>query len=254
MTMNCNSQCDEESSQNSQCDSRIFNETGLLNFKQELDSPFAFNEDLNLFDDVHPSDNLDMQEQGNLGVSKSTHESQEKISKSQSSSNINSDCNNFKTSKTEQLIEELADIQNCKGSPRSRWGREKDKILFQEIRLLERTDKLSIPDILALKTQEDCLKDDDFMNLRNRVGWNAAPKKLLARIKYCCSTDFSCREIKLLKKILKKEHFHDQIDLEKIIYHFPGKTMTSLKKVIETLTECRKNKVLSKFKNSELFK
>ncbi|CAI2363630.1 unnamed protein product [Moneuplotes crassus] len=234
------------------------NETGLLNFKLELDSPFAFNEDLNLLDDVYPSGNLDIQEQGNLGVSKFTHGSQEQISESQSSGNINSDCNNLDTSKTEpkikQLSEELADTENCKGAPKGRWGREQDKMLFQEIRLLERTDRLSIPEIFALKTKEDCLKDDDFMNLRNRVGWNAAPKKLLTRIKSRCGTDFSCREIKLLKKLLKKWDYHYQIDLEKIIYHFPGKTMTGLKRVIETLTECRENKVLTKLKISDLFK
>lgn len=103
-------------------------------------------------------------------------------------------------------------------------------------------------EVFKLQTYHDCLHDESLQELSKRVGWKASAKKLLARIRSLWDSEFSCREVKQLKQILKKNYEYKRIDMNEVIYHFPGKNMATLEKMVDTLIQKYKEKSLSIFK------
>ena len=73
------------------------------------------------------------------------------------------------------------------------------------------------------------------MRLAEMINWKGSRVRLFNRISAVCKlSNFSVREMKLLKRIVKKEFSGIPIDYERVLYEFPGKTMRQIKQ------ECNK--------------
>ncbi|CAI2382100.1 unnamed protein product [Moneuplotes crassus] len=132
---------------------------------------------------------------------------------------------------------------------RSRWGRKQDKLLFQTIRDMEKEELITMNDLLTPSSEifsRDC---EEIQQLCERSGWKSSPEKLLSRIKSLCVSEFSFRETTLLKKILKT-YKYKEVDYQKVINEFPGKTMPVLQSMAQMLIDFHCTKDLDSFRNS----
>lgn len=71
---------------------------------------------------------------------------------------------------------------------------------------------------------------EELEAIMKEVGWRAPYDAFIARIQTLRSRDFSCRELKQLKKLVKQRKYKIA-DYEQILFEFPGKSMTRLKEV-----------------------
>ena len=129
-----------------------------------------------------------------------------------------------------------------------RWGRTEDRKLFLLLRKLEKEDKINIEEILQMDADTEAYGNHGIHLLAQKFGWKSLMKNLVQRIQALYKKDFSVREIKLLKQILKKEFNYQNLDYEKILFHFPGKRIQRLKEVCDQIIDCRRSKALSFFK------
>ncbi|CAI2358748.1 unnamed protein product [Moneuplotes crassus] len=105
-----------------------------------------------------------------------------------------------------------------------RWGKNEDKLLFHKIHELEKQGVLSLDEIINLPSRE-IKNDPSVRHLCSVFHWLALPRDLVKRIKKRVSDYFSHREIKLMKRIIKNQYKYQNLDYEKILYEFPGKTL-----------------------------
>lgn len=67
------------------------------------------------------------------------------------------------------------------------------------------------------------------------VNWKGTRTRLIQRIRNIIySAKFSVRDIKKLKRIVKKEYKGSAIDYDRLVYEFPGKSKAQL------IKECKK--------------
>ena len=121
---------------------------------------------------------------------------------------------------------------------RLRWGKKQDKELFKNIRILEKQGVTSLNEIIHMNAETEAETHSGVAQLVTSLNWKSSPKHLVYRVQKQMSYDFSIREVKLLKKQLKRSHYNS-IDYDTLIYDYPGKTMKRLKQVCEKLIECR---------------
>ncbi|CAI2387863.1 unnamed protein product [Moneuplotes crassus] len=129
-----------------------------------------------------------------------------------------------------------------------RWGRKQDKILFKTIREMEKQQIITLDELLNLDPTLTFKDDEAIQELCIRSKWNAHPGKLLTRIQSLSKHEFSFREIKELKKILRRKYNYKNIDYNEAIYEFPGKSMAALKKMINQIKDSFKNQSLCDLK------
>ncbi|CAI2382062.1 unnamed protein product [Moneuplotes crassus] len=146
------------------------------------------------------------------------------------------------------LLRQKSPAKACK-TPRSRWGRKQDKILFQTIRDMEQEEILTLHEFLNPDSDKKLKDYIEIQQLCERSGWKSSPSKLLTRIKSLCTPEFSFREMTLLKKILKTYKYQN-IDYDKVIYEFPGKTISDLRNMVQILIDFHRRKDLNSFRNS----
>ncbi|CAI2382750.1 unnamed protein product [Moneuplotes crassus] len=142
----------------------------------------------------------------------------------------------------EKKIESVV-VTNMLNTIHKRWGRNQDKVLFQTIRDMEQDQIITLDEILNLNSHSS--NYEGIEQLKERSGWKACHTKLLARIRSLCVSEFSFREIKKLKKILRKDYNFGEIDYDKVIYEFPGKTKGTLIELCGRLKLSYKKKSLS---------
>lgn len=107
----------------------------------------------------------------------------------------------------------------------SRWGREEDKYLFGRIYYLERQNLLTLEELLALEANESTVYQTIVSHLASIANWRGLLHHMILRIKKLCNqNEFSVREEKLFRKILKEQISLNKIDYSKIHYEFPGKS------------------------------
>ncbi|CAI2360040.1 unnamed protein product [Moneuplotes crassus] len=133
----------------------------------------------------------------------------------------------------------------------NRWGKCHDKKLFAAIRFLEKKGILKLNDLLTMNASTEAKCDQGVKILANKISWNWQYENLVERVKNLSDKKFSFREIKTLKRIIKKEYRHKPLDYEKILYHFPGKTVEKLMATCDHIMACIKDKSLSRFKNEK---
>lgn len=77
--------------------------------------------------------------------------------------------------------------------------------------------------------------------LAKMIKWKGTKLRLVERIRAVSQlTKFSVREMKKLRRIIKKEYKGKDIDYEKLVYEFPGKSLTQLKKECNAIQKPQK--------------
>ncbi|CAI2361455.1 unnamed protein product [Moneuplotes crassus] len=125
-----------------------------------------------------------------------------------------------------------------------RWGKKEDKTLFYAIRQLEKQGVLKLDDLFDIEPR-DARYNIILRYLRNELGWKSVFKDLVKRIKTRISDSFSHREIKQLKNIIKKEYNYRNLDYEKILYDFPGKSLARVTEVADLIVRSKTAKKLT---------
>ena len=138
------------------------------------------------------------------------------------------------------------------GKSAKRWSRTEDKELFKQIRTLEAQGVLSLDEILALDAYKQAAKHTGVRILAELFGWKGLMRHLVNRVKSLCNKDFSVREIKRLKKIVKSFKYRD-LDYDDICYEFPGQTKARIEQLCQEICVRKANCTLSEFQSiSEL--
>jgi hypothetical protein len=107
-----------------------------------------------------------------------------------------------------------------------RWGRTHDRFLFKTIRSLENKGLISIEHIMKLKIVQEAVKDEQINLLARKAVWTGPIRKLAKRIKSLCAPHpFSIREMKLMRRLIRRSYFFKKIDYEELTYNFPGRTL-----------------------------
>lgn len=125
-----------------------------------------------------------------------------------------------------------------------RWNRADDKKLFQVIRDLEAKGLLSLHQLLQIKITRASFRNKLLKKIAEQLDWRETSKLLLARIQKLSKMEFTTREVKLLKRMIKKNYAYKNLDYEAIFYHFPGKTMQELIEVSDKICKIKTQKKL----------
>lgn len=127
---------------------------------------------------------------------------------------------------------------------KKRWGREEDKKLFNLVREMDKEGTLTFDELKTIRPSQ-AHKHEGVCLLTKRFGWKAIARNLLYRIENLQGRDFSVREVKHIKNIVKREYKYKDIDYEKVIYHFPGKSLARVIEVCDMIVKGRFDKTLS---------
>ena len=117
---------------------------------------------------------------------------------------------------------------------RRRWGKKEDRILFKVIYQLEKQGILTLEELVDLDPV-DAQYHIIVRHLHEEFGWKSLFRDLIRRIKTRISDYFSHRDIKLMKRIIKKEYQYQNLDYEKIFYEFPGRSFQRVKEVADRI-------------------
>ena len=115
-------------------------------------------------------------------------------------------------------------ISEFKLRNRKRWGRKDDRKLFKLIRNSEANGILTLKEILQFSPTDMDLPNQHIIQLVEESNWRQSPKELILRVKNLMRNDFSVREGKDLKNIIKKSKYKN-LNYEQILEYFPGKTL-----------------------------
>jgi hypothetical protein len=117
-----------------------------------------------------------------------------------------------------------------------RWGRENDKILFKTIRELELKGLVSLDHLLTIKVVHEAVKDGQMILLANQVNWIGPIRNLARRIKSLSSQKrLSVRENKLLKRIVRRDYKDTDINYDKLLDEFPGRSQRFLEPIVKKI-------------------
>jgi hypothetical protein len=110
--------------------------------------------------------------------------------------------------------------------PETRWSKDNDKDLFKVIRILEKEEVLSLEYLLSINPNFEAARSEQVKALVDCVGWTGPIRNLIKRIQTLCKPSLlSVRELRLLKKKIKKKYSQCDIDFEDLVNEFPGKTL-----------------------------
>lgn len=158
----------------------------------------------------------------------------------------------LKTSQNDNVSKRKNIPRSQKNKSGKRWSREEDILLFKQIRTLEAQGVLTLDEILSMDAYKQASKSTGVRILAELFGWKGLMRHLVLRVKSLCNKDFSIREIKRLKKIVKSYKYQN-LDYTQISYEFPGQTEQKIKQLCEEICERKKNCTLSEFQSiSEL--
>ena len=115
-------------------------------------------------------------------------------------------------------------ISEFKLRNRKRWGRKDDRKLFKFIKNMEESGILTLKEIQELSPVDMNQPNQHIDRLVGGLDWKQGPKELIVRIQNLMRNDFSVREGKDLKNILKKSKYKN-LNYDKILEYFPGKTL-----------------------------
>lgn len=103
------------------------------------------------------------------------------------------------------------DIHNPPSTPsktpsrsKHRWGKEKDKELFHQIRTLEKSGHLTLTTLLSTPLTSLTQTPPHLKSICQKMNWKSSPKWLLNRIQKTMNPKFSVREQKQLKNLVRK--------------------------------------------------
>lgn len=112
----------------------------------------------------------------------------------------------------------------------TRWGRKDDKEAFQKIIKFCKDNSLSLDEILREQNPQRKNIDDIWDMVAEICDWKRESIHLKLRFqKLYNASKFSVREMKQLKRLVRKQKRKGEIDWNYIAYHFPGKTIEGVK-------------------------
>jgi hypothetical protein len=126
---------------------------------------------------------------------------------------------------------------------KQRWKREDDKRLFQLIREFEDDGVFTFKELLNMNLS-DAIQNEGIIELARQFEWKGLNKQLVLRIKNLSKKDFSARELKQLKSMLRKVYHYKDFDYNEILYDFPGKHINRLREVCALILMGRESKSL----------
>ena len=107
-----------------------------------------------------------------------------------------------------------------------RWRKEDDKRLFSIYRNLWRNAMLNINDVVSIPLKKNKVHKRIIQQVGENVGWKGKTSMLSKRIKKILTNySLSVREKQDLTRLYKKQVKQSELDWEKILYEFPGKTL-----------------------------
>lgn len=113
-----------------------------------------------------------------------------------------------------------------------RWRRDNDKTLFCCLQTLEDHGVISLQFILDLTDITASYFSNNVRLLADLSSWKGTLFQLVKRIQFLCSIEeFTARELKLFKRLLKQQIKADELELRKILYEFPGKSIEYIEKM-----------------------
>lgn len=108
----------------------------------------------------------------------------------------------------------------------NRWGRNKDRLLFKTIRLFEKKNLITMEHIMKVRIINEAVKDAKINLLAKEVGWSGPIRNMVKRIRsLCVPRPISVREMKLMRRLLRRKYFLKEIDFEELTDDFPGRTL-----------------------------
>ena len=130
---------------------------------------------------------------------------------------------------------------SSKESKSTRWGRANDRQLFKTINEWEANGKLNIAEVLKIRKRLTPAQEEVFQNLSMKVLWRGQIRHLVIRIQSLFKrSKFSVREFKLMRRILRTQYKDREIDYDKLLENFPGKTKEYLVKECEEYIELKR--------------
>ena len=117
----------------------------------------------------------------------------------------------------------------------ARWGRQMDIFLFETIREMQKAGQLDLQRVLNMEISFQGTDFPEVNALVEKFEWKGLRKHLVKRIQHLCKREMSVREIKLFKKLVKRDYKNHQVNFEKLLYHFPGKTQKMLEDIYSEL-------------------
>lgn len=122
----------------------------------------------------------------------------------------------------------------------SRWGRIEDKILFKVLRELEVQGVTTFGEILEISEPMRPCHEEMLTMLAKKVQWKGSLINLVNRVKTLFKfSEFSVRELKLLKSLIKKQYKGKEVNYEKLMEEFPGKTLEHIVSVSKQFIKCK---------------
>lgn len=113
----------------------------------------------------------------------------------------------------------------------TRWKREDDKILFSQIQRLEGVGVISLEYINDLQYITPNFFASNIRLLADLSGWRGTLYQMIKRVQFLCSiSEFTAREWKLFKRLLRLQIDSDKINLKKLHCEFPGKSFEYIEK------------------------
>lgn len=108
----------------------------------------------------------------------------------------------------------------------NRWSREDDRFLFKTIRNFENKNLISLEHIMQVKIRNEAAKDAQLNHLAKKVGWSGPIRNMIKRIRSLCDPHpLSVREMKLMKRLIRRKYLLKEIDFEELTDNFPGRTL-----------------------------
>lgn len=121
----------------------------------------------------------------------------------------------------------------------SRWGRIEDKILFKLLRELETQRVTTFSEVLEISEPIHPDQEKMLTMLATKVQWKGSLINLVNRVKTLFKfNEFSVRELKLLKRLVKKQYKAKEINYEKLLEEFPGKSLESIINTSKQFIKC----------------
>ena len=87
---------------------------------------------------------------------------------------------------------------------------------------------ITLEEILSMTDPQENKNFKPLMDIKRKLGWKTCVKSLIERIKSCISDEFSVRDLKKLKGLIKSKK--KEINYEEILFNFPGKSLELVKK------------------------
>ena len=95
---------------------------------------------------------------------------------------------------------------------------------------MEKEGILTLEELIRIDPDYEAEQNKEVINLGKSLNWKYSLRNLIVRVQKFVNSNFSVRETKLLKKLVKESDMKN-IDYENILYNFPGKSIERIRSV-----------------------